>query len=104
MRKRLFVMINILVLLTGILNPGIAYAKTSFREASIDDLEGTVKVIIAGGQKEYKAYKGMGLTQGDTVITAEKSSVTLYIDEDKEVKLGENTRLTLSELSNYLDS
>lgn len=104
MRKRLFVMINILVLLTGILNPSIAYAKTNFREASIVDFSGTVKVIISGGQKEYKAYKGMGLTQGDTVITSEKSSVNLYIDDDKEIILGENSKLTLSELSNYLDS
>lgn len=104
MKKKLCIFMIILTLLPSFIMPVRAYAGTTFREASIDDFEGTVKVIIAGGQKQYSAYEGMGLTQGDTVITSEGASATLYIDDDKEIKLGENSRLTLSELSNYIDS
>lgn len=102
MKNKIFLIIAVAFLFTLFL-PATVYAETSFREASIDDFTGTVKVVISGGQKEYSAYKGMGLTQGDTVITGEASSVTLYVDDDKEIILGANSRLTLSELSNYTD-
>ena len=88
----------------ALLVPAAASAEVTFREASVVEFEGTVKVIIAGGQKEYTPYKGMGLTQGDTIITSGDSWVTIHLDDDKEIKLAENSRLILSELSEYVDS
>jgi len=103
LKKILFKVLGFVFALS-MLVPVTALAETTFREASVVEFQGTVEVIIAGGQKKYTPYKGMGLTQGDTVITSENSWITLYIDDDKEVKLGENSRLTLSELSEYIDT
>ena len=40
----------------------------------------------------------MGLTQGDTIKTGSNGKVTLEVNEDKEMKIGANTQLMLSEL------
>ena len=40
----------------------------------------------------------MGLTQGDTIKTGSNGKVTLEVNEDKEMKIGANTQLMISEL------
>lgn len=75
-----------------------ALAQDTLRVAKILDTQGDVKVYRAGGEKSFAAYKGMGLTQGDTIITGANGKVTLEVDKDKEMKIGPNTQLMISEL------
>jgi hypothetical protein len=75
-----------------------ALAQDTLRVAKILDTQGDVKVYRAGGEKSFAAYKGMGLTQGDAIITGANGKVTLEVDKDKEMKIGPNTQLMISEL------
>lgn len=44
----------------------------------------------------------MSLVEGDSITTEKDSSALLYIDDDKEVKIGDNSMVNLSELSGYI--
>lgn len=79
-------------------------AEDSFRSARVADVAGDVRVTRAGGEKSFAAFEGMSLTEGDGIVTGPGARVTLEIDEDKEVKLGENTQLNMSELSGLIQS
>jgi len=74
-----------------------AFAETSV--ATISSYKGSVYVKKSGGEKKISAFKGMRLKKGDTIITGKKSSATLDIDSDKEVTVGDNTQLSITELS-----
>ncbi|KOA20432.1 FecR protein [Clostridium homopropionicum DSM 5847] len=78
------------------------FSVTAFAEASvatISSYKGSVYVKKSGGEKKISAFKGMRLKKGDTIITGKKSSATLDIDSDKEVTVGDNTQLSITELS-----
>ena len=72
--------------------------------ATISKYSGSVYVKKSGGEKKMSAFKGMRLLKGDTIFTTKNSSVTLDVDEDKELTLGSNTQLSITELSKELDS
>jgi type II secretory pathway pseudopilin PulG len=83
----------------SLLNSGnTALAQETLRVAKILETQGEVKVFRGGGEKSFAAYKGMGLTQGDTIKTGSNGKVTLEVNEDKEMKIGANTQLMISEL------
>jgi len=94
----------IAVLLLSVVMPGINLAGNlvvdadTLRVAKITAAQGDVKILRAGGEKNFPAFKGMGLTQGDTIITGKDGRVTLELAEDKELKIGENSRIMISEL------
>lgn len=71
----------------------------STRYALVADVKGTVIVTKAGGTKEIRLFKGMGLNEGDKLKVEKGSSVTLKVaDRDDEVVLGENWNGALSKL------
>jgi len=81
------------------------FSVTAFAEASvatISSYSGSVYVKKSGGEKKISAFKGMRFKKGDTIITGKKSSATLDIDSDKEVIVGDNTQLSITELSKEL--
>lgn len=68
------------------------------RVAKVSELSGEVGVLRAGGEKSISAFKGMGLNQGDTIITKKDSWVRVILDNDKEVKIGPSTKIMVKEL------
>jgi len=94
----------IIVFFLSVVMPGVNLlwelnvAADTLRAAKITAVQGDVKILRAGGEKHFPAFKSMGLTQGDTVITGKDGRVTLEIAADKELKIGENSRIMISEL------
>ncbi|MFZ5354115.1 MAG: FecR domain-containing protein [Bacillota bacterium] len=78
--------------------------ESTTRAAKVIELSGEVKVTKSGGEKAVKAFKGMGLTQGDSIKTGNDGSVTLDLNEEKEVKISSNTYIVLSELLESIKS
>lgn len=71
----------------------------STRIAQITSLSGEVYVKKSGGTKEFTAYKGMTLNQGDYLRTGDDSSVVLTVlDREDEFTVDENSSLFLSSL------
>ncbi len=72
---------------------------SSTRFAIADEVVGTVMVTKAGGSKQIRVFKGMGLNEGDTIKVSKGSSLTLHIaDQVDQIVLGENWQGTLSKL------
>lgn len=87
--------LSLILLMTGIFSVG---AQDTLKAAKIVELEGKVEIKKAGGEKVFSAFKDMGLTEGDTIITYEKAYVKLELDDKTELKVAENTEVTISEL------
>ncbi|WP_031517238.1 FecR family protein [Desulfofalx alkaliphila] len=104
--SRLLVVVFFLSVVMPIVNlPGnLAMAADTLRVAKIMAVQGNVKVLRAGGEKDFPAFKGMGLTQGDTIITGKDGRVTLELAQDKELKIGENSRVMISKLVQSLEN
>ena len=82
----LIVVFFLSVVMPGVNLPGNqAMAADTLRVAKITAGQGDVKVLRAGGEKSFPAFKGMGLTQGDTIITGKNGRVTLELAADKEL-------------------
>lgn len=94
-RKLLLLLLVFTLLLPNI---AIAKAKDTAKIAKVLELSGDVQVKKGGGEKKFKAFKNMGLTQGDTIITGLDGKVTIELDKDKEVVIGSSTQLVISEL------
>jgi len=104
-KKKLLCIISFAV----VVNISFAYTKIvradeNFRVAKIKNFSGTVKIGKGGGEKVFNAIEGMSLVEGDNITTEKDSSALLYIDDDKEVKIGDNSIVNLSELSGYIES
>ncbi|MGI6778988.1 MAG: FecR domain-containing protein [Acetivibrionales bacterium] len=80
------------------------FADAPLRVARIKEFSGKVEVFKAGGEKSFPAFVGMGLAEGDSIITGMNSWVVLQIDDDKEAKIGENSRMGMSELRGSVES
>ncbi len=94
-------------IITGFLllaTAAVVYAGETLRVARIAEFSGEVKIMKAGGEKVFPAFQGMGLVQGDRIITAKNSTLTLEIDgAEKVVKIAENSNLLISELVESAD-
>lgn len=101
-RKRLCIYLLVFIFL--LTNTLPVFAEDTFRAATVSKVEGSVQIMKAGGEKQFDAFVGMSLTEGDRIITGDKASITLEIDDDKEVKLDENTQMSLSELSGKIEA
>ena len=101
MKKRMKRLLSFTLIFAMLLST-IAYADNSMRVAVLKDVSGTVKIRKAGGEKLFPAIENAGLVQGDSIITSKSSGAKLIIDSDKEVKIGENTQLVMSELMKSL--
>ena len=67
----------------------------SDRSIVISEINGNVTVTHNDGEK-FNAYEGMNLFDGDDVVVAESSNVTLNIDTDKHLFADENTHFWLT--------
>ena len=64
----------------------------------ITAVSGKSEVKKSGGTKKFNAFKGMAITQGDTIITGTDGKISLDLDANKEVTIGASTTLTISQL------
>lgn len=85
------------LLIAALLLPSMAFAKDNVKIAKVLDFSGDVQVK-KGGDKLFKVFKNMGLTQGDTIVTGRDGKTTIELDKDKEVVIGPDTQLLISEL------
>lgn len=96
LRKRsLAILLCILVLILGVTGTASAADKSSAKMLSIT---GDVQVIRAGGEKPFKAFLNMKLTEGDRIITGKNGVAKLEMDDGLIITLSQNTRIYLSEL------
>ncbi|MEK3750969.1 FecR domain-containing protein [Paenibacillus sp. FSL E2-8871] len=87
------------MLLFSILWPAVVTeAKDSVKVGKITAVSGKSEVKKSGGTKKFNAFKGMAITQGDTIITGTDGKISLDLDANKEVTIGASTTLTISQL------
>ncbi|WP_340006222.1 FecR domain-containing protein [Paenibacillus sp. FSL K6-0276] len=87
------------ILLFSILWPAVVTeAKDSVKVGKITAVSGKSEVKKSGGTKKFNAFKGMAITQGDTIITGTDGQISLDLDANKEVTIGAGTTLTISQL------
>ncbi|MGO4548393.1 FecR domain-containing protein [Paenibacillus sp. 2TAB23] len=96
MRTLKLLFISLLVL--AIVMPTTVMAKDTDKAGKITATAGKAEVKKGGGSKKFNAFKGMALTQGDTILTGSDGKVTLDLDSDKQVTIGSGTTLVISEL------
>lgn len=65
----------------------VAMAQESEIVASLDRLEGRAQVIVSATNRTVQARNGLLLKDGDTVVTKEKSRVTIKFRDGSEVRL-----------------
>jgi len=75
------------------------FAEETLKKARIIDMEGQVMVKKSGGEKNFPAFKGMELEQGDSVITFQDSRVKLEVDKEIIVKGSEKTQINIRRLA-----
>ncbi len=96
MGKRTFIiLLSILILLLGVASTVGAATKSTAKMISIT---GDVQVIRAGGEKPFKAFQNMKLTEGDRIITGKNGVAKVEMDDGLVITLSQNTRIYLSEL------
>ncbi len=78
--------------------PTAAMAKDTAKAGKVTAVSGTTEVKKSGGSKKFKAFKGMAITQGDTIVTGSGGKLVMDLDSDKEVTIGSGTTLVVSEL------
>ncbi len=99
-RKSMAVILAVLMILMGM---PIGYAVT-YKTATVVEVTGTVSILKAGGEKAFAPEVSTVLEHGDRIITGKKSSIALKINDDKYVKVGEKTYMSLSELMSEAES
>ncbi|MDK2866429.1 MAG: hypothetical protein PWP38_744 [Clostridiales bacterium] len=99
-RKAVFLTLGLLIVLVSL---QMAFAVT-YRKATVVEVTGTVSILKAGGEKAVTPTEEMTLEHGDRIITGKNSSISLKIDEDKYIKVGEKTYMSLSELMEDAES
>ena len=97
MIKRIFKRLSLILVFSLLFNVTYVLGAAK-REASIQAVEGTVHIKRSGGEKKFKAIKGMNLAEGDTVITGANGTATLILDKDKMIKIAPNTTINIKDL------
>ncbi len=88
----------VLMIMTCLIFPQSSFAKDTKKVGNVLSASGDVEMKKGGGKKTFKVFKNMAFTQGDTVITGSNGKAELSLDKDKEVVVGSNTKLVISEL------
>jgi hypothetical protein len=97
-RKIFFILIPIFILAPYFLLPTSEVSAQSQVLASIESVNGIVKVSLQG-QGEVRARTGMDLQAGDILRTEVGGRLTLKLSDGSRLELGEDTRLDVTELS-----
>lgn len=87
-----------LLVLFCLVLPQPSFAKDTKTVGKFAAVSGTVEMKKGGGKKNFKAFKNMAFTQGDTITTSAKSKATLHVGSDKEVTIAANTKLVVKQL------
>lgn len=95
LKKSLALFLCLAIFLSG--GAGAAFASVKI-SAKLISMEGDVQVIRAGGEKPFKAFVNMRLTEGDRIITGSNGTAKVQMEDDVIITLAENTRIYLSEL------
>lgn len=69
------------------------------RNIAVLSIDGKNAVVKKGGKKELKATSGMRLSAGSTVSTGSGTVLYIQADDDKFVKLAENSEVSVSQAS-----
>ncbi|WP_139991214.1 FecR domain-containing protein [Paenibacillus paridis] len=96
MKSLKLIIISLLVM--ALVLPTAVFAKDTDKAGKVTAVEGKAEVKKSGGSKKFNAFKGMAITQGDTIMTGSDGKITMDLDSDKEVTIGTNTTLVVSEL------
>lgn len=94
-KKGLALFLCLAILLSS--GAGAAFASVKI-SAKLISMDGDVQVIRAGGEKPFKAFVNMRLTEGDRIITGSNGTAKVQMEDDVIITLAENTRIYLSEL------
>ena len=86
------------LIITCLIFPTSTYAKDTVKVGKVVQTTGDVKVKKGSGKKQFKAFKNMAFTQGDTIFTGTKSSAVLHVDTDRQVDISADTELVIKEL------
>lgn len=86
-----------MILVSGLLS-GIDFSAKNSRAAEVHAMSGAVSVKKAGGEKAFKTFVGMALTEGDTLITGKNGKATLRVEDELEFIVAENTQILISKL------
>ncbi len=98
--KKIYSILSIIIAIQlTFVNTTIVWAEDTIRIAKIQNFSGTVKITKSGGEQQYNAISGMSLTEGDSITTEKNSWITINIDDDKEIKIGPNSMVNISQLS-----
>lgn len=100
MKKKVLVYILVLTLVNAL----IPLYADKVRTAKLVEFKGTVHVKREASEKKMKAFKNMTLSEGDTLITGEKSKAVLALDGDKKITVSARSTIVLSELSDSAGS
>ncbi len=95
MRKTIAIILCFMILMANMPLTVFGAEKIS---AKLIQMEGDVQVIRAGGEKPFKAFVNMRLTEGDRIITGPSGKAKIEMDDEIIITLAENTRIYLSEL------
>ena len=95
MRKTIAIILCFMILMANMPLTVFGAEKIS---AKLIQMEGDVQVIRAGGEKPFKAFVNMRLTEGDRIITGPSGKAKVEMDDEVIITLAENTRIYLSEL------
>ena len=95
MRKTIAIILCFMILMANMPLTVFGAEKIS---AKLIQMEGDVQVIRAGGEKPFKAFVNMRLTEGDRIITGPSGKAKIEMDDEVIITLAENTRIYLSEL------
>jgi hypothetical protein len=87
------------ILLFHLMVPWQVSAEKASRIAALMEVDGAVFVKKAGGHREFKAFKQMGLTQGDLVRTGSDGSAKIVYEDGTETSIGKYAQVMISELS-----
>ncbi len=99
MFKRSMAIVIIFTLLISLITPVYAVKNSNTRIAKISEVKGDVKVFKKGILSSFNAFKGMSLGEGDIIKTGKASWITMKFDDDKDLKLSQNSRIDITTLS-----
>lgn len=94
----------ILLAIFVLLLPTSLMAANKAGYAKIVEIKGEASVKRRGGDREFKAVRGMKLVEGDSLYTKAQSSVSVVLDNNSQLVVGENSVVDLAHMSKLSES